>query len=46
MAALVTYARKDGTRTDAIPVTTTIRLSGDLIADYRIFMDISPLFAA
>ena len=44
--ALVTYTRKDGTRTIAIPVTTTIRLRGDRIADYRIFMDLSPLFTA
>lgn len=44
--AAVTYTRKDGTRTQAIPVTTTIRLVGDRIADYRIFMDASPLFTA
>ena len=40
----VTYTRKDGTQTPALPVTTTIRMVGDQIADYRIFMDVSPLF--
>ena len=44
--AEVTYTRRDGTRTPALPVTSTLRLEGDLIKDYRIFMDISPLFAA
>ncbi|MGQ0466404.1 MAG: nuclear transport factor 2 family protein [Sporichthyaceae bacterium] len=43
--ATVTYTRLDGSRTEAIPVVTTIRLVGDRIADYRIFMDIAPLFA-
>jgi hypothetical protein len=40
----VTYTRKDGSVTKPIPVTTTIRFRGLLIKDYRIFMDISPLF--
>ena len=44
--AEVTYTRRDGTRTPALPVTSTLRLEDDLIKDYRIFMDISPLFAA
>jgi hypothetical protein len=41
----VTYTCTAGRRTEAIPVTTTIRLGGDRIADYRIFGDVSPLFA-
>lgn len=43
--AEVTYTRKDGTRTRALPVTSTLRMEGDRIKDYRIFMDVSPLFA-
>ena len=43
--AEVTYTRKDGTRTEALPVTSTARMQGDRIKDYRIFMDVSPLFA-
>lgn len=39
----VAYTRLDGSRTEAIPVVSTIRLVGDQIADYRIFMDIAPL---
>lgn len=42
--AEVTYTRKDGTRTEALPVTSTVRREGDRIRDYRIFMDVSPLF--
>jgi hypothetical protein len=42
--AEVIYARKDGTRTPPLPVTSTLRLQGDLIKDYRIFMDVAPLF--
>ena len=42
--ANVTYTRKDGTRTPPLPVTSTLRLTGDLIKDYRIFMDLAPLF--
>src|SRR5574342_430028 len=41
----VTYRRKDETVTDAIPVTSTLRMRGDLIADFRVFADISPVFA-
>jgi hypothetical protein len=40
----VTYTRNDGSICGPIPVTTTIRMRGALIHDYRIFMDISPLF--
>ena len=43
--AEVTYARKDGTPTPPLPVTSTLRMQGDLIKDYRIFMDLAPLFA-
>jgi len=43
--AVVTYTRKDGTVTRPLPVTSTLRMRGDLIKDYRIFMDVSPLFA-
>jgi len=43
--AEVTYTLKDGTRTQPLPVTSTIRLKGDRISDYRIFMDLAPLFA-
>ncbi|MGQ0844103.1 MAG: nuclear transport factor 2 family protein [Sporichthyaceae bacterium] len=42
----VTYTRTDGSHTEPLPVTTTMRRTGDLIADYRIFMDIAPLFAS
>jgi hypothetical protein len=42
--ATVTYIRKDGTVTEALPVTSTLRMHGDLIKDYRIFVDVSPLF--
>jgi hypothetical protein len=31
--------------TDALPVTSTLRMRGDLIADFRVFADISPVFA-
>ena len=42
----VTYVRKDGGVVGPLPAMTTIRLQGDEIRDYRIFMDISPVFAA
>ena len=41
----VTYTRKDAT-TVALPVVTIYRGAGELIDDYRIFMDVAPLFAA
>lgn len=41
----VVYTRKDGTRTPPLPATSTIRMNGHRIQDYRIFMDASPLFA-
>jgi hypothetical protein len=43
--AEVTYTRKDGSRTQPLPVTSTLRRDGDQIKDYRIFMDVAPLFA-
>ncbi|HEV7864199.1 MAG TPA: nuclear transport factor 2 family protein [Acidimicrobiia bacterium] len=43
--AEVTYTRQDGSRTEPLPVTSTLRLDGDQIKDYRIFMDLAPLFA-
>jgi hypothetical protein len=42
--AEVTYTRKDGS-TVTVPVTTIYRGSGDLIDDYRIYIDLAPLFA-
>ena len=43
--AEVTYIRQDGTRTEPLPVTSTLRMEGQRIKDYRIFMDVAPLFA-
>jgi hypothetical protein len=42
---LVVYTRHDGTLTAAIPATSTLRMQGGLIEDFRIFADVSPLFA-
>ena len=44
--AEVTYTRRNGTRTQPLPVTSTLRLQDDQIKDYRIFMDLGPLFAS
>ena len=41
----VTYTRKDDS-TISLPVVTIYRGDGELIDDYRIFMDVAPLFAA
>ena len=41
--ARVTYTRADDT-TVTVPVVTIYRSSGDLIDDYRIFIDLAPLF--
>jgi ketosteroid isomerase-like protein len=38
----VTYTRPDGSEL-TVPFADILRLKGDLIADYRIYMDISPL---
>ena len=40
----VTYTRTDGSRV-TVPVVTIYREDGDLIADYRVFLDLAPLFA-
>ena len=40
----VTYTRKDG-GTVTVPVVTIYRARGDLIDDYRVFIDLAPLFA-
>jgi ketosteroid isomerase-like protein len=42
--AEVTYTRKDGS-TVTVPVVTIYRENGELIDDYRIFIDLAPLFA-
>jgi hypothetical protein len=39
----VTYTRKDQS-TISLPVVTIYRGEGELIDDYRIFMDVAPLF--
>lgn len=41
----VTYMRHDGQEL-TLPFVDIFRMSGTFIADYRIYMDISPLFAA
>jgi ketosteroid isomerase-like protein len=41
----VVYTRKDGTLTQALPATSTLRMEGDRVKDFRIFADIAPLFA-
>jgi ketosteroid isomerase-like protein len=43
--ARVTYRRADDS-TVTVPVVTIYRTSGDLIDDYRIFIDLAPLFAS
>lgn len=40
----VTYTRKDGS-TITLPFANTFRLAGEKIADYRIYIDIAPLFS-
>ena len=41
--ARVTYTRADDS-TVTVPVVTIYRAQGDLIDDYRIFIDLAPLF--
>jgi hypothetical protein len=41
---LVVYTRQDATLTDPIAATSTLRMQGGLIKDFRTFADISPLF--
>jgi hypothetical protein len=43
--AEVTYTRNDGSQTSPLPVTSTLRMKGDLIHDYRVFIDVSPVFS-
>lgn len=40
----VTYTRKDG-RDVTVPAVTIYRKPGDLIDDYRIYVDLSPVYA-
>ena len=40
----VTYTKKDGGKV-TVPVVTIYRARGDLIDDYRVFIDLAPLFA-
>ena len=42
--AITVYERKDGSEV-GIPVTSTLRMQGDLVKDWRIFQDLAPLFA-
>ena len=42
--ASVTYTRKDQSVV-TVPVVTIYRAEGELIDDYRIFIDLAPLFA-
>jgi len=41
----VTYTRHDGS-TITLPFVNVFRLQGELVRDYRIHMDITPLYAA
>ncbi len=43
--AMTIYTRKDGTTTVEIPVTSTLRMEGNLVKDWRVFQDLAPLFA-
>lgn len=42
--AVTVYTRKDDS-TVGIPVTSTLRMEGNLVKDWRIFQDLAPLFA-
>jgi hypothetical protein len=42
--ARVTYRRKDGQEV-TVPVVTIYRSTGPLIEDYRVFLDLAPVFA-
>ena len=39
----VTYTKKDGAEV-TVPVVTIYRSGGELIDDYRVFIDLAPLF--
>lgn len=43
--ARVTYTLPGG-RQVTVPCTSTLRLEGDLVADYRIFIDLAPVFGS
>jgi quercetin dioxygenase-like cupin family protein len=40
----VTYTRKNGAVTPPLPATSTIRLRGELIEDFRVFVDLASVF--
>jgi len=40
----VTYTRKDGIGV-TVPVVTIYRAAGELIDEYRVFLDLTPVFA-
>jgi hypothetical protein len=40
----VTYTRKDDAVVSNLPATSTMRMYGDRIQDWRIFADISPVY--
>jgi len=40
----VTYTRRDGARV-TVPVVTIYRAGGELIDEYRVFLDLTPVFA-
>lgn len=42
--AVTVYTRLDGSEV-GIPVTSTLRMEGDRVKDWRIFQDLAPLFA-
>lgn len=42
---LIDYTRWDGRIVRQLPCANVLRLDGGLIADYRIYMDIGPVFA-
>jgi hypothetical protein len=42
---VVTYTRKDG-QDVTVPVVTIYRTNGeDLVSDYRVYLDLAPVFA-
>jgi ketosteroid isomerase-like protein len=43
--AEVVYTRQDRTTTPPIPATSTLRMRGHLVQDYRVFVDLAPLLS-
>ena len=43
-AEAVTYYTRHDSSVVGIPVTSTLRMEGDLVKDWRIFQDLAPLF--